>query len=127
MDERFLIENEDKKEELFLIAIKNLIRKNNYSNLIIQKIEGKITKKQFDEELKNNSKKYTIEQFKLKDPTDATFIIEIYRKLEKFFKDIGKEDISLDEISEMFSVKSEQIIESVKFLKSNIKKQFNIT
>ena len=126
MDERFLIENEDKKEELFLIAIKNLIRKNNYSNLIIQKIEGQITKKQFDEELKNNSKKYTIEQFKLKDSTDATFIIEIYRKLEKFFKDIGKENISLDEISEMFSVESEQIIETVKILKSNIRKQFNI-
>ena len=34
MDERYLIENEDKKNKFYLIAIKNLIRKNNLSELI---------------------------------------------------------------------------------------------
>ena len=126
MDDRMILENIEKKDDFFLVAIKNLIRKNNYLELTIQKIEGEITKKQFDEELKINPNKYIIQQFKLKNPTDITFLIEIFRGLEKFFKNIGKENISLDEISEMFSVDQEQLIETVKMLKSNFKKQFFI-
>lgn len=126
MDDRMILENIEKKDDFFLVAIKNLIRKNNYLELIIQKIEGEITKKQFDEELKTNPNKYIVQQFKLKNPTDITFLIEIFRSLENFFKDIGKENIGLDEISEMFSVDQEQLIETVKMLKSNFKKQFFI-
>ena len=121
-----ILENIEKKDDFFLVAIKNLIRKNNYLELTIQKIEGEITKKQFDEELKTNPNKYIVQQFKLRNPTDITFLIEIFRSLENFFKDIGKENIGLDEISEMFSVDQEQLIETVKMLKSNFKKQFFI-
>ena len=126
MDDRMILENIEKKDDFFLVAIKNLIRKNNYLELTIQKIEGEITKKQFDEELKTNPNKYIVQQFKLRNPTDITFLIEIFRSLENFFKDIGKENIGLDEISEMFSVDQEQLIETVKMLKSNFKKQFFI-
>ena len=124
MDDRMILENIEKKDEFFLTAIRNLIRKNNYLELFIQQKEEEITKKQFDQELKVNPNKYIIQQFKLKNPTDITFLIEIYKSLEKFFKDIGKENISLDEISEIFSVDQQQLIETVKMLKSNIRKQF---
>ncbi len=124
MDDRMILENIEKKDGFFLTAIKNLIRKNNYLELTIQQIEGEITKKEFDKELKNNSEKYVIEIDQLKDPTDVTFIIQIYKSLEPFLKDIDRENIGLDEISEMFSVNQQQLVDAVKILKSNFKKQF---
>jgi len=126
MDERLLYEVENQKEEFFLTAIKNLIKKNNYLNLIIKQKEGTITQKEFDKEIKDNPKKYVIEQYNLKDPNNITFVIEIYRKLEKFFKETNNENIGIDEIAELFSINIKQFIDTVYMLKSNFLKQFKI-
>ena len=124
--DKLILENIEIKEEFFFTAIKNLIRKNNFYELVIQQKEGQISKKQFDQELKDNPNKYISQQIKLKNTTDLTFVIDIYRTLEPFFNEIGQNDISLNEISELFSVDSQQLVETVEMTKSYIRKKFNM-
>ena len=124
--DKLILENIEIKEEFFFTAIKNLIRKNNFYELVIQQKEGQISKKQFDQELKDNPNKYISQQIKLKNTTDLTFVIDIYRTLGPFFNEMGQNDISLNEISELFSVDSQQLVETVEMTKSYIRKKFNM-
>lgn len=124
MDERMLIENEDKKNKFYLVAIKNLIRKNNLSELNLKQSQGLLTKKEIEKEIKDNPNKYNVEQYRLLDSSDSAFVVEIYRELIPFFDEIGLSDISMEELSEMFSIDTEQFIETVQLLKSNLMKNF---
>jgi len=79
-----------KKEQYYIEAIKNLIKKNNFLSLDVDDEEWK-------RECENNPEKYVIDLKPLKDPEDIKIITEIV-------KELGIEDYSIDEIGELFGI-----------------------
>jgi len=80
-----------KKEQYYIEAIKNLIKKNNFLSLDVDDEE-------WEDEIKNNAEKYVINLKPLKNPDDIKIIIEIV-------EEIGAEnDITVDEVAEMFGI-----------------------
>jgi hypothetical protein len=85
-----------RKEDLCITAIKNLIKKVNFLQLINQLNEGGLTERKFQKELKQYPSKYIIETDYLKFIDDVSVISEIVEK-------VGIEQ-SIDEVAEMFSI-----------------------
>jgi hypothetical protein len=90
-----------RKEELLIIAIRNLMRKQNFRDL------HDATEKYFDAIIDANPNKYTIKQNLKISETDIELIYEIV-------KEIGFDiiDLSVKGIAEMFSITNEDLINS---------------
>ncbi len=84
------------KEELFIKAINNLLKKNEYYELCLQLAEDVISESEFDEEINSNPSKYFIEVND--DITEEKFmqIMEITKMLPQ--------TLTFDRISDIFSV-----------------------
>ena len=87
------------KEILYLRIVKNLCRKNDFSELLQALENGEITDEEYDRELESNEDKYLIPFPKEKaDFRQITQIVDIIKKL-------GKErDFSVADVSELFSL-----------------------
>lgn len=102
-------ENLLKKENYYITAVRNLIKKTNFLELYQQLLEKQITEAEFNHEIENKSIKYVINVKELQDPQDLKIIIDIVKKVGFDLK-----DFSLNEIDELFSVNiSEKIPSSV--------------
>jgi hypothetical protein len=97
-----------KKEVYYVTAIRNLIKKNNYLQLLYDLAEGNITEQDYESELDTNSAKYLIEWNKLENPNDVKTIASIVKK-------IGLE-FTVDEVADMFSIDGEDIISNTEAL-----------
>jgi len=84
------------KENYYLIAINNLLKKSDFLQLSLQFAENGITEKDFETELETNSDKYLIDLHENHEQTDVNVISEIVEKLHR--------DFTVDEISEIFSI-----------------------
>jgi len=96
-----LINNHVDKEKLFLTAVDNLIKKNDFLQLSIQLDQELISEDEFREELERNEVKYLIKMnpdFKLVDFNLGT---ELLSKLNRQF--------TSDDASELFSIPLEHI------------------
>ncbi len=85
-----------KKENLYVTAIVNLIKKTEFLQLLIQLSEKSITEAEYDKEIEENPSKYIIETDYLNSLDDLSIIGEIVRK-------IGL-SMQTDEVAEMFSI-----------------------
>ena len=63
-----------RKEELYVTAIQNLVRMNNFRNLLYNLDNKYTTKKQFENKLKKHSNLYTITVGKFKSEDDFEII-----------------------------------------------------
>ncbi len=88
-----------KKENFYITAVKNLLKKINFLELYQQLLEDQITESEFNEEIERESSKYIIDIKELQDPDDLTIILDIVNKITFDLK-----DFSLNEINELFSV-----------------------
>ena len=103
------IAHQDSKEEFYITAIDNLIKKNDYLQLTFQFDQDFISESEFDEELEKNQEKYLItmnpdfreDQFKI--------ISDIIPKLKRNFTG--------DEIAELFSIPIENVNSYIDSLK----------
>ena len=90
-----LKENSD-KENLYVLAIENLLKQKEYLNLYYQASQDLITNEEFNEELERNEHKYLI---KINDKIELKNIRLLSNIVDKI-----KFDLSEDDLSEIFAV-----------------------
>lgn len=88
--------NLSKKEEYYIIAIKNLLKKINTFELLMQLNDNLISEKEYLNEINNHQEKYIISLRKSIGKRDLVIIAEIAKKLDLEF--------TIDEVGEMFSI-----------------------
>lgn len=94
------------KENFYITAIRNLIKKTQFLQLVNQLSENGITEEDFEKELELNSSKYIIETNYLTNNTDIFILSEIVES-------IGSE-LSIDDVAEMFSFEFNSLNKSLK-------------
>lgn len=95
----------DSKEAYYILAINNLLKKNNYLSLIVQLSQEQISEDEYVKEIEENSDKYLLDIKYLDDPNDLKIINEIVKKIGVSF--------SIDEVAEIFSLDSDDIENNV--------------
>ena len=86
-----------RKEELYIIAIKNLVKEVNFLRLTDDLEKELISDDEFESELKDNSNKYVIDLLPLENKSDVDLIKDIINK-------IGNNDYSVDDVGQLFSI-----------------------
>ena len=94
------------KEEFLIIAIKNLRRRIYFGELHSELQSGQITEDEFKKELEENHGKYTIPIRPMEDENDIFLIQEI-------LYEIGMVDVSCDDVGELFSIDSRDIVNTI--------------
>lgn len=92
----------ESKEELYLTALDNLLKKVDYLHLTLQLDQNLIDEEEFDKELEENEDKYLIKINHDFNSVDLQLIMSITSKLKN-------RKFSSDEISEIFSVDIDKI------------------
>jgi hypothetical protein len=98
------------KESYFLLAITNIIKKNNYLSLMLQLAQDQITEEEYIKDIEENPSKYVIDVKYLENPGDLNIINEIIKKIGLTF--------SIDEVAEIFALDSEDIEQKALQIKS---------
>jgi len=99
----------NKKEELLFTATKNLLKAKNFLQLCLMLEQKQITQEEYEKELEKNSFRYIIDIESIKDKKDIKIITEIIKELGPI-----AESLSVTDVSEIFSVDGQQIIEFYK-------------
>lgn len=90
------IEFFDRKEELYVTAIKNLRKKINYISLNNEFQNGEISDEEYDTEIEKNAEKYVVNVKQIKDDFELEVLFDVVDKI--------KEPFNEDEIAEIFSL-----------------------
>ena len=109
---RSFINNANKykrNEELLIGVVRNFIRKENFTVLHEEFNNDEITETQFENELKTNSNRYTINICSLQHDSDLENIVELVDKIGN-----GLKDFSVSDVSEMFSVSEQDLLKPSK-------------
>ncbi|HUX56297.1 MAG TPA: hypothetical protein VMV77_04945 [Bacteroidales bacterium] len=93
------------KEELYTKAITNLMKKNEFLQLLIQMLQEQISEEEYEEELLKNREKYFIELKAIESPEYYNAIVNICKSL--------KSSISVDEVSEIFGIKQGDLFTAI--------------
>ncbi len=96
-----ILKDYKEKERLYIKAINNLIKQKEYLNLLYQVSNQLITEEEFSQELEENENKYLIHVNEKLDVKKLELLSEIISNLE--------EDLSDDDISEIFAVRTDNI------------------
>jgi len=96
-----LLKENSQKEVLYLRAVDNLIKKNDFLQLTVQLDTELITDDEFQHELEKNEDKYLIKMSEDENQEHLSLIAQILPKLKREF--------TADEVSELFSIPLEKI------------------
>lgn len=88
------------KQDLFVTALKNLLRKNNFLELHQQLLTNEITDEEFGQLLDEESIKYTIQMNRTVSTLEKSIIVQIINQIGSEVK-----EFSISDIEEMFSIK----------------------
>lgn len=105
-----------KGETLLIKAIRNFIRKTNISELNEALNDEDITDDEYDAEIHKNACKYVITLNNISSPEDAIMISELVQKIG-----FDLRDLSTSEVSELFSVKENQLVTYINKIKDQLK------
>ncbi|MEP7169127.1 MAG: hypothetical protein ABI855_07115 [Bacteroidota bacterium] len=94
------------RDNYCIVAIKNLIKKNEFLQLSIQFSEELITEDEYETELHNNPNKYLIQMNYLEHPGHVNIISGILNKIGRAF--------NTDEVSELFSIDIQSLNKQIK-------------
>lgn len=94
------------RNDYCIIAIKNLIKKNEFLQLSLQLSEKLIDENEFESEIKQNPDKYIIQINNIDDSIHLSVISNILTRIGKTF--------NIDEVSELFSIDTRSINEDLK-------------
>lgn len=97
-----------KKENYFVLAINNLVKKSDFLQLSLQHAERIISDEEFENELENNSDKYIIDLKEIEDNIDINIVSEIVAKLDREF--------TIDEVCELFSIAPHRFMQNYLFI-----------
>jgi len=105
-----------RRESYLLEAVKNFIRKTNYTELNESLEDGEISEDEYNSILEQNIDKYVISLKDIDNPIDVLIITDIINQIGYDMR-----DFMTDEISEMFSIKENQLISSFDSIRNQIK------
>ena len=88
------------KQDLYVTALNNLLKKNNFLELHQQLLNNEITDEEFDSLLNDNPLKYTIQMNKSISTLEKNVIVQIISQIESDIK-----EFSISDIEELFSIK----------------------
>jgi hypothetical protein len=108
--------NYKRNQELLIGAVRNFIRKNNFSELDEKLENEEITIEEYESELDANLQKYAIT---LKDIDFQTDIYNVIDLVDKIGLDL--KSFSLSEVSEMFSIREDHLVGHINFSQNQIK------
>lgn len=91
------------KEVLYSDAITNLMKKSKFLQLYIQLIEEQISEDEYEKELNENPANYFINMKEVKSNLEYAALFQVMQNLPK--------DITLDEVSEIFGIKTHSMIQ----------------
>lgn len=106
------IANKNKKENIYLTGIKNLLKTKKFLQLCIEHAENGIDDEEFEREIKTNRDEYVIQMRSLSDIEELDILTEIAHRISN--------KITIDEVSEIFSISSNSIVNARK--SSHLKK-----
>lgn len=106
---RFEINN--LRNDFCILAIKNLLKKNEFLQLSLQLSEKLITESEFESEIDENPDRYIIQMNELEDSINLNVISSILTKIGKSF--------NIDEVSELFSIDVRSIKHELKTIDTN--------
>ncbi len=95
----------DVKESYYLLAIRNILKKNNYLSLMLQLAQEQISEDEYVKEIEDNPSKYILDIKYLDDPNDLKIINELVKKIGLSF--------SIDQVAEIFSLDSDDLEKKV--------------
>lgn len=93
------------KENLYIIAIENLLKRINFLELLQENSNKSITYEDFLNEIERNPKKYTVEIKSNNNPNILKIISEIILKIDPSIKDFSTSDVL-----EMFSIQNDKLL-----------------
>ncbi len=105
-----------KRENYLITALRNYIRKVNFSELNDSLCNGDITEDQFEKELDKNEDKYVITLRDISKTEDARIIVELVEKIG-----FDLREFSSSEVAEMFSVKESKLLCHLNFVPQLLK------
>jgi len=85
------------KEELYLRAIGNLLKKSDFLKLYIEVISGQITDEEYEAELTNNADQYFVEINPLRAHSEYFSLVSIIKKFPH-------RNLSVDDFSDIFGI-----------------------
>jgi hypothetical protein len=94
------------RNDFCIVAIRNLLKKNEFLELSLQLSEKLITETEFEKEIESNPEKYIITLNRLENPFQLHIISSILTKIGGTFK--------IDEVSELFSLDTRSINKDLK-------------
>jgi len=111
-----LLKKSQRSETLLIEAVKNFIRKINISELNESLNDEEITEEEYDAEINRNAYKYVITLNNITSQDDAILIGELVQKIG-----FDLRDLSTSEVSELFSVKENQLVSIINAIRGQIK------
>ncbi|MBZ9728264.1 hypothetical protein LB467_01065 [Salegentibacter sp. JZCK2] len=103
------IEDHSVYKKYCILAVQNLLKKNHLLELSLELAEEQISEEDFENELDANPSKYTIDINYIENINDLSVISKIIQEVGQSF--------SVDEVSEIFSLDSEDIESKLSLLK----------
>lgn len=94
------------RNDYYVVAIRNLLKKNEFLQLSLQLSEKLVSEEEFDLEIEKNPDKYIIQMKNLEHPIQLHVISNVINKIGKSF--------TTDEVSELFSIDSRSIDSELK-------------
>jgi hypothetical protein len=95
-----------RREDYLFTAIRNLIKKINFLELLQQQLNEEITEDEFDNEITNNPDKYTIQVRPIGNKEDILIINNIMNKIG-----FDLREFSVNEVGELFSINPCHLLE----------------
>jgi len=113
---RQAIEHSIKSESFLIEAVQNFIRKMNFLELNESLEDGEISEEEFNIALEKDVNRYAITLKDIDNPNDALIIADLIKKIGYDLR-----EFSTSEVSEMFSVKENQLVAMINSLRHQIK------
>lgn len=95
----------ERKEELFITALNNLLKRAEFLQLSAQLSSNELTEEEFDNEIESNPGKYVVNINYLENERDIEIISSIVQKLDR--------PISMDDVAEIFSIEYNSLNDAI--------------
>lgn len=93
------------KQELYIRAIKNLLKQINFLELNQRLLEKQITEKEFENEIEMNVDKYSVNIENLDNEETLKEVAEIFQEIDM------DDEVSINEVGDIFGIDISKLIE----------------
>jgi len=104
----------ERRHNYLIVAVKNLLKKTNFLELTQEFLQEELSEEEYYNEIQKNPDKYSIKIRKVEEGKDILVISDLIREIGFEIK-----DFSVNEVAELFSLDSQQIVGYVSSISQN--------